>query len=59
MDGGPFGFYSTSRPGRWTKAKIIALLAVVALITIGVYAYNRGPGSNRISADVDQYGRAR
>jgi hypothetical protein len=57
MDGGPFGIYSTSRPGRWAKLKIIAVLALIALITICVYAYNQGPGKNRISADVDQFGR--
>jgi hypothetical protein len=59
MDGGPFGIYSTSRPGRWNTIKTIALLALVAIITIGVYAYNHGPGRNSISADVDQYGRSR
>ena len=57
MDGGPFGIYGTSGPSRWTRLKLIALLAAVALITIGVYAYNHGPGKDRISADVDQYGR--
>ncbi len=57
MEGGPFGIYSTSRPGRWTKLKVVALLALIALVTIGVYTYNHGPGRDRISADVDQYGR--
>ena len=58
MDGGPLGIYTTNHSGRWIKVVIVLSLALVALITFGVYTYNQGPGRNHISADIDQYGRA-